>query len=78
MKARKRRGANIRVVGTKAEICGILATFKSEGFTWRSNEHLYPRIGQPDFYSYYLEDFECPLAPWQSSGPHKQLKSKDD
>lgn len=61
--ARKRRGANIRVVGTKAEIFGILAAFKGEAFTWQSNEYFYPRIGQPDFYSYYLEDFE--YAPQQ-------------
>lgn len=54
----RRRGANIRVVGTKVEIYGILAAFKGEGFTWRSNEYFYPRIGQIGFYTYYLEDFE--------------------
>lgn len=63
MVAKKRQGAKIRVVGTKAEISGILAAFRGEGFTWQSNEHFYPRIGQPDFYSYYLEDFE--YAPQQ-------------
>lgn len=51
-------GANIRIVGTKDEICGILAAFKGEGCTWRSNEYFYPRIGQPDLYSYYLEGFK--------------------
>lgn len=63
MVAKKRRGANIRVVGTKAEISGILAAFKGKGFTWRSNEYFYPRIGQPDVYSYYLEAFECAPQP---------------
>ena len=55
--AMKRQGVNIRLVGTRAEICGTLATFKGQGYVWRSNEYFYPRIGQPDFYSYYLEDF---------------------
>jgi hypothetical protein len=55
---KRRRAAAIRLIGTKAEILGILAAFAGAGFTWRSNEYFYPRINQPDFYSYYLEDFD--------------------
>lgn len=58
MAASRRRAASMRIVGTKAEIAGILAAFSDRGFSWRSNEYFYPRIGQPDFYSYYVEDFE--------------------
>lgn len=54
---KRRRATSIRIIGTKAEIHATLAAFAGKGFTWRSNEHFYPRIGQPDFYSYYLEDF---------------------
>lgn len=56
--AKKQAGASIRIVGSKAEIHDILAAFSEKGFIWRSNEYFYPRIGQPDFFSYYLEDFE--------------------
>lgn len=56
--AKGQAGANIRIVGSKPEIYSILAAFKDKGFTWRSNEYFYSRIGQPDFYSYYVEDFE--------------------
>lgn len=58
MAVKRQRVTAIRIVGTKAEIFGILAAFAGTGFTWRSNEYFYPRINQPDFYSYYLEDFE--------------------
>lgn len=56
--AKRQAGASIRIIGTKAEIHGILAAFREKGFTWRSNEHFYPRINQPELYSYYLENFE--------------------
>jgi hypothetical protein len=56
--AKKQQGADIRVVGTKAQISGLLAALSTKGFTWQSNEHFYPRIGQPDFFSYYLENLE--------------------
>jgi hypothetical protein len=56
--AKKQQGADIRVVGTKAQISGLLAAFSAKGFTWQSNQHFYPRIGQPDFFSYYLENLE--------------------
>lgn len=55
--AKEQAGASIRIVGTKAEIDAILTAFREKGFTWRSNEYFYPRIGQPDFYSYYVEYF---------------------
>ncbi|MEG3900189.1 MULTISPECIES: hypothetical protein [unclassified Microcoleus] len=58
MGAKRRHGASVRIVGSKTEISDILATFGDKGFIWRSNEHFYPRINQPDFYSYYLEDFD--------------------
>jgi hypothetical protein len=56
MPVKRRQGANIRVVGTKAEIADILTALSDKGFTWRSNECFYPRIGEPDLYSYYLEN----------------------
>jgi len=56
--AKKQQGADIRLVGTKLQICNLLAAFAAKGFTWQSNEHFYPRIGQPDFFSYYLENLE--------------------
>ena len=56
--AKKQQGADIRVVGTKAQISGLLAAFTAKGFTWQSNDHFYPRIGQPNFFSYYLENLE--------------------
>jgi hypothetical protein len=55
----KKQGADIRVVGTKSQISDLLATFTDKGFTWQSNDHFYPRIGQPSFFSYYLENLEC-------------------
>jgi hypothetical protein len=62
----KKKGADIRVVGTKAQISDLLAAFTAKGFTWQSNEHFYPRIGQPDFFSYYLENLES-VAQGKSS-----------
>lgn len=56
--AKKQAGASIRIVGSQEQIHSILATFEEKGFTWRSSEYFYPRIGQPDLYSYYLENFE--------------------
>ena len=56
---RRRATTAIRLIGTKAEIFSMLAAFSDRGFKWRSNEYFYARIGQPDFYSYYLEDFEA-------------------
>jgi hypothetical protein len=55
--AKKQRGADIRLVGTKLQICNLLAALTAKGFTWQSNEHFYPRIGQQGFFSYYLENF---------------------
>jgi hypothetical protein len=55
---KKRQVASIRLIGTKTEISGILTAFSDKGFSWKSNEHFYARVGQPDFYSYYLENFE--------------------
>jgi hypothetical protein len=57
--AKKQQGADIRVVGTKAQISGLLAAFSAKGFTWQSNEHFYPRIGQQGFFSYYIENLEA-------------------
>jgi hypothetical protein len=54
----KQRGADIRIVGTKSQISNLLAAFSAHGFAWQSNEHFYPRIGQPEFFSYYLENLE--------------------
>jgi hypothetical protein len=54
----KQRGADIRIVGTKSQISNLLAAFSANGFAWQSNEHFYPRIGQPEFFSYYLENLE--------------------
>jgi hypothetical protein len=56
---KKQQGADIRIVGTKSQISDLLAVFTAKGFTWQSNEHFYPRIGQPDFFSYYLENLEA-------------------
>jgi hypothetical protein len=56
--AKKQQGADIRIVGTKPQINNLLAAFKTKGFTWQSNEYFYPRIGQPSFFSYYLENLE--------------------
>jgi hypothetical protein len=56
--AKKQQGADIRIVGTKPQIDNLLVAFKTKGFTWQSNEHFYPRIGQPGFFSYYLENLE--------------------
>ena len=55
---KKQRGADIRIVGTESQISNLLATFTAKGFTWQSNEHFYPRIGQQGFFSYYLENLE--------------------
>jgi hypothetical protein len=56
--AEKQKGADVRVVGTKAQISDLLAAFSTKGFTWQSNKHFYPRIGQPGFFSYYIENLE--------------------
>jgi hypothetical protein len=63
---KKQQGADIRVVGTKSQIDNLLAAFTAKGFTWQSNEHFYPRIGQPNFFSYYLENLES-VAQGKSS-----------
>ncbi len=55
--AEKQKGADVRVVGTKAQISDLLAAFSTKGFTWQ-NKHFYPRIGQPDFFSYYIENLK--------------------
>jgi hypothetical protein len=68
--AKKQQGADIRIVGTKSQISDLLAVFTAKGFTWQSNEHFYPRIGQPDFFSYYLEKLE--FVP-QRKSEHKDL-----
>ncbi|MEG4630946.1 hypothetical protein QUB56_15275 [Microcoleus sp. AR_TQ3_B6] len=68
--AKKQQAADIRVVGSKSQISDLLASFTAKGFTWQSNEHFYPRIGQPDFFSYYLENLEC--VP-QYEGEYKRL-----
>ena len=57
---RKQRGTKIRIVGAKEEIVKVLVALTCQGFVWKSNEHFYPRIDEPGFYSYYLEDFEPP------------------
>lgn len=57
-KIAKQQGADIRVVGTRSQIDNLLAAFSAKGFTWKSNEHFYPRIGQEGFFSYYLENLE--------------------
>ncbi len=57
-KIAKQRGADIRIVGTKSQISNLLAAFGANGFVWSSNEHFYPRIGQQDFFAYYLENLE--------------------
>jgi hypothetical protein len=57
---KRKQGAKIRIVGTNEEILRILAALTCQGFVWKSNEHFYPRIDEPGFYSYYLEDFEPP------------------
>jgi len=54
---KKHQGVDVRLIGTKFQIDSLLATFTAKGFTWQSNEHFYPRIGQPNF-SYYLENLE--------------------
>jgi hypothetical protein len=59
--AKKQRGADIRVVGTKSQISDLLTAFSEKGFTWQSNEHFYARREEPDLYSYYLENLECVL-----------------
>jgi len=68
---KKHQGVDIRVVGTKAQISNLLATFTAKGFTWQSNEHFYPRIGQPDFFSYYLENLESVAQGKSSVGNDK-------
>ena len=55
----KQRGADIRIVGTKSQISNLLAAFSANGFTWQSNEHFYPRIGQQGFFSYNIENLEA-------------------
>jgi hypothetical protein len=68
--AKKQQGADIRIVGTKLQISDLLAAFTAKGFTWQSNEYFYPRIGQPDLFSYYLEKLE--FVP-QRKSEHKDL-----
>jgi hypothetical protein len=62
---RKQRGANIRIVGTKPQILAVLGVLTRD-FTWQSNKHFYPRIDEPGFYSYYLEDFQPVVIPSQN------------
>jgi hypothetical protein len=63
---KKQLGADVRLIGTKLQIANLLAAFTAKGFTWQSNEYFYPRIGQPDFFSYYLENLE-PITQGKSS-----------
>jgi len=58
-KIAKQRGADIRIIGTKSQISNLLAALSTKGFAWASNEHFYPRVGQPAFFSYYIENLEA-------------------
>jgi hypothetical protein len=62
---RKQSGANIRIVGTKPQIFAVLTSLARD-FVWRSNKYFYPRIDEPGFYSYYLEDFQPVVLPSQN------------
>lgn len=55
----KKRGADVRIVGTKSQISNLLSAFSANGFAWQSNEYFYPRIGQQGFFSYYIENLEA-------------------
>lgn len=72
--AKKQRGADIRIVGTKKEILDILAEFSAKGFAWQSNEHFYDRREEPDLYSYYLENFK--VVPKAAEAEYKSLVSE--
>jgi hypothetical protein len=61
----KNEGAKIRIIGSKPQILTLLASL-TRGFVWRSNEYFYPRIDEPGFYSYYLEDFQPVVLPSQN------------
>jgi hypothetical protein len=54
----KQQGADIRIVGTRLQIDSLLTALSAKGFTWDSNKHFYPRIGQQGFFSYYIENLE--------------------
>jgi hypothetical protein len=62
---KKERGINLRLVGTKPQITATLRALATS-FQWKSNQHFYPRIGEPGFYSYYLENFEFVVPPSSS------------
>jgi len=55
---KQERGTKIRIIGTRLEIEAALAAFSYRDFVWESNEYFYPKIDQPNFYSYYVENFE--------------------
>jgi hypothetical protein len=57
-KIAKQQGADIRIIGTRLQITNLLAALSAKGFTWNSNKHFYPRIGQLGFFSYYIENLE--------------------
>ena len=59
--SKKAGGSAIRLIGSREQIQFILSSFEGK-FAWRASGHFYPRIGQPGFYSYYLDDF-WPLPP---------------
>ena len=61
----KNEGAKIRIVGSKPQILTLLNAL-TEDFVWRSNKYFYPRIDEPGFYSYYLEDFQPVVLPSQN------------
>ena len=61
----KNEGAKIRIVGSKPQILTLLNALTRD-FVWRSNKYFYPRIDEPGFYSYYLEDFQPVVLPSQN------------
>lgn len=60
---------DVRLVGTKSEIEGLLSILNQAGVEWKTSGHFYPRIGELDRFSYYLDGVKTatPYLPLQQS-----------
>ncbi len=63
----------VRLVGTRSEIEELLAILSGVGVAWRASGHFYPRIGEPNRFSYYLDGVQAP--PEAAAGHYQGAKS---
>lgn len=50
----------IRIVGTRPELERLVTVLSDAGIEWATSGHFYPRIGEPNRFSYYLDRVQAP------------------